>query len=148
MAQSLLKGMEGVFIPVKDPDASAKWYEEKLGCIPLFVAEEAVTMRISDESSTVICLVRVENHQPMTFPEWESAWNVPVLNGQKGQKAGITFTIPCFLPSFRLLGLLFLWNSTLIHIQELPQMAIQILKAPAVHKAVINRVIRWSCARS
>ncbi len=69
MAQSLLKGMEGVFIPVKDPSASAKWYEEKLGCIPLFVEEEAVTMRISDESSTVICLVRVENHQPMTFPE-------------------------------------------------------------------------------
>ncbi|NRS20101.1 VOC family protein [Brevibacillus sp. HB1.4B] len=69
MAQSLLKGMEGVFIPVTDPGASAKWYEEKLGCKPLFVEEEAVTMRISDESSTVICLVRVENHQPMTFPE-------------------------------------------------------------------------------
>ncbi|UIO43914.1 VOC family protein [Brevibacillus brevis] len=36
MAQSLLKGMEGVFIPVTDPGASAKWYEEKLGCRPLF----------------------------------------------------------------------------------------------------------------
>lgn len=69
MAQSLLKGMEGVFIPVTDPSASAKWYEEKLGCIPLFVEEEAVTMRISDESNTVICLVRIEKHQPMKFPE-------------------------------------------------------------------------------
>jgi hypothetical protein len=31
MAKPLLKGMEGVFIPVKDPELSAKWYEEILG---------------------------------------------------------------------------------------------------------------------
>ncbi|WJQ83073.1 VOC family protein [Brevibacillus brevis] len=126
MAQSLFKGMEGVFIPVTDPGASAKWYEEKLGCRPLFVEEEAVTMRISDESSTVICLVRVENHQPMTFPENQfgvgkyynflpadieaahqllTDWDVPVLNEKKGKKLEsffdpVLFALSSFPSSF------------------------------------------------
>lgn len=66
---SLLKGMEGVFIPVTNPEASAKWYEEKLGFTPIYIQEEAATMRIAPDAQTVVCLVRTPNHQPMKFPE-------------------------------------------------------------------------------
>ncbi|KHE71016.1 VOC family protein, partial [Halobacillus sp. BBL2006] len=69
MSKSLLRGMEGAFIPVKNPSHSAKWYEEKLGCKPLHVEKEAVTMKLAEESQTVICLVRTPNHKPMDFPE-------------------------------------------------------------------------------
>ncbi|WP_431833411.1 VOC family protein [Cytobacillus oceanisediminis] len=31
MNKPLLKGVEGIFIPVKDPELSAKWYKEILG---------------------------------------------------------------------------------------------------------------------
>lgn len=65
---TLLKGMEGVFIPVTDPEASAKWYEEKLGFTLIYIEEEAATMRIAPEAQTVVCLVRTPNHQPMKFP--------------------------------------------------------------------------------
>ena len=58
MSEPILKGMEGAFIPVTNPQASAKWYEEKLGCKPLYVEGEAVTMKLSEESRTVITLVR------------------------------------------------------------------------------------------
>jgi len=68
MARPLLKGMEGVFIPVKDPEIAAKWYGEKLGFTVLYMEEEAAVMQISEESQTVVCLVRTENHQPMKFP--------------------------------------------------------------------------------
>ncbi len=68
MTKPLLKGMEGVFIPVKDPKASAKWYSEKLGFKVVYMVEEAVVMEIGAASQTVVCLVRVENHQPMKFP--------------------------------------------------------------------------------
>ena len=30
MKQSLFKGVEAIFIPIKDPQLSAKWYEEIL----------------------------------------------------------------------------------------------------------------------
>lgn len=66
---TLLKGMEGVFIPVRNPELSAKWYEEKLGFTQIYIQEEAATMRISPDAQTVVCLVRTPNHQPMTFPE-------------------------------------------------------------------------------
>ncbi|WP_059172198.1 VOC family protein [Bacillus sp. FJAT-27445] len=69
MAKSLLKGMEGVFIPVKDPAASAKWYEEILGFSLLYIEAEAAVMRISEQAQTVVCLVKTENHQPMKFPD-------------------------------------------------------------------------------
>ncbi|MGJ9458976.1 VOC family protein [Oceanobacillus sp. CF4.6] len=69
MIQPLLKGMEGVFIPVTDPTKSAKWYEDKLGCKPLYLEEEAVTMKLAEGSQTVITLVRTPNHKPMKFPE-------------------------------------------------------------------------------
>ncbi|MGM0899513.1 MAG: VOC family protein [Bacillota bacterium] len=65
----LLKGMEGVFIPVKDPDISARWYGEMLGFKILYIEKEAAVMQIGEESQTVVCLVRTVNHQPMKFPE-------------------------------------------------------------------------------
>jgi glyoxylase I family protein len=65
----LLKGMEGVFIPVKDPDVSAKWYGEILGFKVLYIEKEAAVMQIGEESQTVVCLVRTDHHQPMKFPE-------------------------------------------------------------------------------
>ncbi|KGM45639.1 VOC family protein [Neobacillus niacini] len=69
MTKPLLKGMEGVFIPVKDPGFSSKWYEDKLGFKLLYIEEEAAVMKISDVSQTVVCLVECSNHQPMKFPE-------------------------------------------------------------------------------
>lgn len=69
MTKPLLRGMEGVFIPVKDPKLSAKWYEEKLGFILIYIEEEAAVMKIGELSQTVVCLVRTINHQPMKFPE-------------------------------------------------------------------------------
>lgn len=69
MTQPLLKGMEGAFIPVRDPERSAKWYAETLGFKLIHIEAEAAVMRIAEGAQTVICLVRTENHQPMTFPE-------------------------------------------------------------------------------
>lgn len=40
MTNPLLMGMEGVFIPVKDPKLSANWYEEILGFKLLYIEEE------------------------------------------------------------------------------------------------------------
>lgn len=69
MSQPLLAGMEGVFIPVKDPKTAAKWYEEKLGFKLIYIDNETAVMRIEEEWQTVVCLVRTVNHQPMKFPE-------------------------------------------------------------------------------
>ncbi|MGG2017043.1 VOC family protein [Bacillus sp. S10(2024)] len=69
MSQPLLAGMEGLFIPVKDPKIAAKWYEEKLGFKLIYIENEAAVMKIEEESQTVVCLVRTVNHQPMKFPE-------------------------------------------------------------------------------
>ncbi|WP_404452224.1 VOC family protein [Virgibacillus necropolis] len=69
MSQPILKGMEGVLIPVKDPKISAEWYEEVLGFKPIDIEKEAIVMKIAEESQTVVCLVRTANHQPMKFPD-------------------------------------------------------------------------------
>ncbi|MFC5734652.1 VOC family protein [Cytobacillus gottheilii] len=69
MTTALFKGMEGVFIPVTDPELSAKWYGEILGFKLIYIEEEAAVMRIGDQSQTVVCLVKTQNHQPMKFPE-------------------------------------------------------------------------------
>ncbi|ASN04784.1 VOC family protein [Virgibacillus necropolis] len=69
MSQPLLKGMEGVFIAVKDPEISADWYEEILGFKLTYSEKEAAVMKIAEASQTVVCLVRTVNHQPMKFPE-------------------------------------------------------------------------------
>ena len=69
MTKSLLKGLEGVFIPVKDPEISAKWYEEMLGFRLIYIEEEAAVMKIHEQAQTVVCLVRTLNHQPMGFPK-------------------------------------------------------------------------------
>ncbi len=68
MTKPLLMGMEGVFIPVKDPKLSANWYEEVLGFRLLYIEEEAAVLKISEKSQTVVCLVKTPNHQPMKFP--------------------------------------------------------------------------------
>lgn len=68
MTKPLLKGIEGVFIPVKDPELSANWYEEILGFKLLYIEEEAAVMKIAEQSQTVVCLVKTLNHQPMKFP--------------------------------------------------------------------------------
>lgn len=69
MTKPLFQGMEGVFIPVKNPESSAKWYEEILGFQLIYLEEEAAVMKIGEESQTVVCLVKTLNHQPMKFPE-------------------------------------------------------------------------------
>ena len=69
MAKALLKGMEGVFIPVKDPALSAKWYEEVLGFQVIYIEDHAAVMKIAEQSQTVVCLVKTESHKPMEFPE-------------------------------------------------------------------------------
>lgn len=69
MTKPLLNGMEGVFIPVKDPSISAKWYEKILGFTLVYIENEAAVLRISEQSLTVVCLVKIEHHQPMSFPE-------------------------------------------------------------------------------
>lgn len=69
MTKPLLKGMEGVFIPVKDPELSASWYDEILGFKLLYIEEEAAVMKIAEQSQTVVCLVKTINHQPMKFPD-------------------------------------------------------------------------------
>ena len=68
MLKPHFKGMEGVFIPVKDPVLSANWYEEILGFKLLYIEEEAAVMKIAEQSQTVVCLVKTLNHQPMKFP--------------------------------------------------------------------------------
>lgn len=69
MTKPLFQGMEGVFIPVKNPESSAKWYEEILGFQLIYLEEEAAVMKIGEESQTVVCLVKTLNHKPMKFPE-------------------------------------------------------------------------------
>ena len=69
MTKPLLKGMEGVFLPVKDLERSAKLYEEILGFKLIYIEEEAAVMKISEQSQTVVCLVKTIKHQPMKFPE-------------------------------------------------------------------------------
>lgn len=66
--KSLLKGVEGIFIPVRDSKVSARWYEEVLGFQLNYIEEEAAVMKISSDSPTVVCLVKVEYHTPMKFP--------------------------------------------------------------------------------
>ncbi|MET4562313.1 VOC family protein [Lysinibacillus parviboronicapiens] len=69
MQLPVLTGMEGVFIPIKDPQVSATWYEEKLGFTLLYIEAEAAVMKIADVTQTVVCLVRSKEHQPMKFPK-------------------------------------------------------------------------------
>ena len=69
MTKPILIGMEGVFIPVKDAELSAKWYEEILGFKLIYIEKEAVVMKIGEQSQTVVCLVKTPNHQPMKFPD-------------------------------------------------------------------------------
>ncbi|WP_456279490.1 VOC family protein [Bacillus sp. AK128] len=69
MTKPLLKGMEGVFIPVKNPALSASWYEEILGFQLIYMEEDAAVMKIGEQAQTVVCLVKTLNHQPMKFPE-------------------------------------------------------------------------------
>ncbi|MEK3975872.1 MULTISPECIES: VOC family protein [unclassified Psychrobacillus] len=68
MGTSLLNGVEGIFIPVKNPAVSAQWYETVLGFKLNYIEEEAAVMKISNNSPTVVCLVKVENYTPMKFP--------------------------------------------------------------------------------
>ncbi|QPA57140.1 VOC family protein [Lysinibacillus sphaericus] len=67
--RSLLNGVEAIFIPIKDPQLSVKWYEEKLGFKLLNIEEDAAVMKIGEQSVTVVCLVKTENHQPLRFPD-------------------------------------------------------------------------------
>ncbi|MGG4491265.1 VOC family protein [Metabacillus idriensis] len=67
MTNPLLKGIEGVFIPVSNIKQSVQWYKDKLGFKLLYIEKEAGVMRLSNE--TVICLVHTPNHKPMIFPE-------------------------------------------------------------------------------
>ncbi|WP_446936876.1 VOC family protein [Lysinibacillus fusiformis] len=67
--KSLLHGVEAIFIPIKDPQLSAKWYEEKFGFKLLYIEEDAAVMKIAERSATVVCLVKTENHQPLHFPD-------------------------------------------------------------------------------
>ena len=67
MTQSLLNGVEAIFIPIKDPQLSSKWYEDKLGFKLLYIEEEAAVMKIADQSATVVCLVKAKKHQPLHF---------------------------------------------------------------------------------
>ncbi|MEH7342528.1 VOC family protein [Bacillus sp. JJ1532] len=69
MTKPILIGMEGVFIPVKDPELSAKWYEEILGFKLIYIEKEAAVMKIGEQSQTVVCLVKTLNHKPMKFPD-------------------------------------------------------------------------------
>lgn len=68
MTKPLLKGMEGVFIPVNDPKISADWYAEILGFKLIYIEEAAAVMKIAEHSQTVVWLVRTLNHKPMEFP--------------------------------------------------------------------------------
>ncbi|MBG9692445.1 hypothetical protein ABD91_16595 [Lysinibacillus sphaericus] len=67
--RSLLNGVEAIFIPIKDSQLSVKWYEEKLGFKLLNIEEDAAVMKIGEQSVTVVCLVKTENHQPLHFPD-------------------------------------------------------------------------------
>ncbi|WP_455663349.1 VOC family protein [Pradoshia sp.] len=69
MTEPLFKGMEGVFIPVKNPVKSMKWYENILGFKQVYYEENAAVMKISEGSETVVCLVKMNDHQPMHFPD-------------------------------------------------------------------------------
>jgi glyoxylase I family protein len=69
MGAARLNGMEGVFIPVKDPNFSAIWYAEKLGFKLVYLEEEAAVMRIGEDTKTVVCLVKTPDHEPMKFPD-------------------------------------------------------------------------------
>ncbi len=71
MIKPLLDGVEAIFIPIKDPKISAKWYEEKLGFSLLYIGETAAVMKMSEHSQTVVSLVKTENHQPLSFPNNE-----------------------------------------------------------------------------
>lgn len=58
MSKPILKGVEAISIPIKNPELSAKWYEEKLGFSLLYLEEGAAVMEIDAESKTVVCLVK------------------------------------------------------------------------------------------
>lgn len=69
VSNTLLRGVEGLFIPVSDPQASAQWYASNLGCEPLFDEEEAAVVRLGNGSRTVLCLVKTQMPLPVEFPQ-------------------------------------------------------------------------------
>jgi glyoxylase I family protein len=69
MSKPKLKGVEAIFIPIKDPELSAAWYEEKRGFTLLYIEEGAAVMKIDEKSQTVVCLVKAKNHTPLNFPD-------------------------------------------------------------------------------
>ncbi|WP_155592266.1 VOC family protein [Lysinibacillus cavernae] len=69
MKESLLKGVEAIFIPIKDPELSAKRYAEMLAFKLLYIEEGAAVMKINEQSPTVVCLVKANQHQPLHFPD-------------------------------------------------------------------------------
>ena len=69
MAKSLFKGLEGIFIPVKDPVESMIWYEEILGFKRIYHEEDAAVMKIDEQAQTVVCLVKAHEHLAMSFPD-------------------------------------------------------------------------------
>lgn len=69
MSKPILKGVEAIFIPIKNPEQSAKWYEEKLGFSLLYLQEGAAVMKIDAGSQTVVCLVKAKDHIPQNFPD-------------------------------------------------------------------------------
>ncbi len=54
--QPLLHGVAAIFIPIKDPQLSAKWYEEKLGFKLLYIEEDAAS---GHENGGTICYGRM-----------------------------------------------------------------------------------------
>ena len=69
MSKPILKGIEAIFIPIKNPELSAKWYEDKLGFSLLYLEDDAAVMKINEESQTVVCLVKAKNYTQLNFPD-------------------------------------------------------------------------------
>ncbi|TWI93361.1 catechol 2,3-dioxygenase-like lactoylglutathione lyase family enzyme [Roseibium hamelinense] len=71
MSKELLTGIEGVFVPVSDPEVSARWYQETLGCELRSIEPDAAVVKLSSKAPTVLCLVRTTPPQKMVFPQNE-----------------------------------------------------------------------------
>lgn len=61
MGTSLLNGVEGIFIPVKNPAVSAQWYETILGFKLNYIEEEAAVM-VMRKRNTLRFLIRMVIH--------------------------------------------------------------------------------------
>jgi catechol 2,3-dioxygenase-like lactoylglutathione lyase family enzyme len=65
---SVFEGIGDVFLPVADLNRALEWYTSVVGFRPFFRDDEHGSAGLSSGNGVGLCLVQVEEHQPLQFP--------------------------------------------------------------------------------